>query len=292
MTPFQPHTIDHQLIQLALQEDLGLPYCDATTQCLFTETVISEAHIVSKHPTESILCGSALVPVIFEAFVTAINAKEKIELVQYYQDGDLIPSQSRILTLKAPANYLLMLERTFLNFLRHLSGIATLTQTFVKKIQHTSCQILDTRKTTPGFRHLEKYAVQCGGGVNHRQGLYDAIMIKDTHADMIGGMKKALEKLPSEKKIPVIIEVRDAQELELALTFKHKIDRILLDNIRGPELAKYVKLCHAEGVLAEASGNLMLENIVEVAESGIDFASVGALTHSAMQIDLSMKIGS
>jgi nicotinate-nucleotide pyrophosphorylase (carboxylating) len=290
------NSIDLQLIKLALEEDLGTPYCDATTELLFPESKVSVAHIVSKHPTEIIFCGGALVEAIFEEFqkqsVVPANAGMTIEapkITNHYKDGDLIPPGATILTLSAPANHLVMLERTILNFLRHLSGIATLTAEFMQKIKHTNCKLLDTRKTTPGWRHLEKYAVLCGGGLNHRQGLYDAIMIKDTHVDLLGGMKQTLENLPTEKKLPVIVEVRDIKELETTLLFKNKIDRILLDNIRGDLLKECIAICHSENVLTEASGNLTLDNILEVAESGVDFASVGALTHSAQQIDLSMK---
>jgi nicotinate-nucleotide pyrophosphorylase (carboxylating) len=281
---FSPTLADLQLINITLQEDLGQPYCDATTDLLFPESNISQAHIISKHPSSSVLCGSQLIPLIAKEFGCTMD------VIAHYQDGDFIPQGATILTLQAKANHLLILERTILNFLRHLSGVAMLTSTFVEKVKHTHCQLLDTRKTTPGFRHLEKYAVQCGGGLNHRQGLYDAIMIKDTHVDLLGGMRLALERLPLEKKLPVIIEVRDAAELDIALSFKNRIDRILLDNIRGSALKAAVQQCHAKGVLTEASGNLTLDTIVEVAESGIDFASVGALTHSATQIDLSMKI--
>lgn len=282
---WHPTDIDEQLIRLALQEDLGLPYFDATTKLLFAEhNVSSEANIISKHSSHIILSGLNLLPLIAAEF----NSHIKIQT--HYQDGDIIPPGAVIATLAAPASVLLTLERTILNFMRHLSGIATLTKQFVELVKHTPCKILDTRKTTPGLRHLEKYAVQCGGGVNHRQGLYDAIMIKDTHVDLLGNMEQALAKLPLVKSLPVIVEVRNLTELKQVLANRDKIDRVLLDNMRGELLQQAVQLCQAK-LVTEASGNLTLENIVSVAETGVDFASIGMLTHSAGQVDLSMKIG-
>lgn len=215
-----------------------------------------------------------------------------LEINSLYKDGDALASNTKLLTLLSSNANLAMLERTLLNFLRHLTAIASLTRQFVELIKHTQCQILETRKTTPGLRHLEKYAVKCGGGVNHRQGLYDMIMLKDTHIDLLGGIEKALLRLPPRKDLPVIVEVRDLAELKIALSHQHKIDRILLENMRGLLLRECVQLCKQYNMPTEASGNLTLTNISEVAASGVDFASVGMLTHSVKQVDLSMKIDS
>jgi nicotinate-nucleotide pyrophosphorylase (carboxylating) len=165
------------------------------------------------------------------------------------------------MSLQSSAKNLLSLERTLLNFLRHLCAIATLTQLFVQRVKHTECKILDTRKTTSGWRHLEKYAVQCGGGVNHRQGLYDAIMVKDTHVDLLGGMQLTLARLPTPKKFPVIVEIRNLAELSVAISYRQQIDRILLDNICSASLRDYVQLCKVNKLITEASGNLNLTNI-------------------------------
>jgi nicotinate-nucleotide pyrophosphorylase (carboxylating) len=285
MISFTPNAIDLSLLELALQEDLGVPYFDATTACLLgQDTGFKKAKIISKHPSDVIICGLPLLGLIAKKFGSEVTIQT------HYQEGERVPSMSTIAVLEATPGTLLSLERTWLNFLRHLSGVATLTNRFTQKIKHTHCQILDTRKTTPGWRHLEKYAVQCGGGTNHRQGLYDAIMVKDTHVDLLGGMEIALSTIPSQKTLPVIVEVRNAAELEIALNYAKKIDRILLDNSRGTELKKLVQRCKQAQVPTEASGNLNLENIVEVAESGVDFASIGMLTHSAGQVDLSLKI--
>jgi nicotinate-nucleotide pyrophosphorylase (carboxylating) len=185
-----------------------------------------------------------------------------------------------------------MAERTVLNFLQRLCAISTLTKEFVDRIADTPMRILDTRKTTPGMRHLEKYAVTCGGGVNHRLGLYDAIMIKNNHIDILGGMKKTIQKLPLQKPgdRPVIVEVRTLEELNLVLeSAKEKINRILFDNVNLEDLRKGVKMC--QGLFkTEASGGIHLENIRAIAQTGVDFASVGGITHSAGCIDLSMHM--
>lgn len=285
MIPWIPTPVDETLIDLALREDLGFPFYDATTATLLEKKEAwGKAEIVSKHLSPIVVCGTVLLPLIAQKW----NQSWKIEY--FVREGDwLLPGQT-LLSLEAPIEMLLALERTVLNFLRHLSAVATLTRSFTERIQHTSCKILDTRKTTPGWRHLEKYAVSCGGGVNHRQGLYDAIMIKDTHIDLLGGLEKTLQSLSKRPKtLPVIVEVRDRCELDIALEYANLVDRILIDNVRPPELTHLVKAC--EGILpTEASGNLTLETISAVAESGVYFASVGCLTHSAGQVDLSMKI--
>ena len=174
---------------------------------------------------------------------------------------------------------------------RYLSAISTLTNQFVQKIKHTHTKILDTRKTTPGLRHFEKYAVYCGGGVNHRMGLYDAYMIKDTHIDLIGGIKNALEKIPARNKnpLPVIVETRRIEELKEVIQFgKEKATRVLLDNMDNQTLKECVSMC--KNIFeTETSGNINLNTIKSIAETGVDYASVGMLTYAADQVDLSMQ---
>ena len=182
-----------------------------------------------------------------------------------------------------------MLERTLLNFLRHLSAIATLTRQFVDKVSHTHLKLLDTRKTTPGFRHLEKYAVHCGGGINHRMGLYDAILIKDTHIDFLGGLENALQKIPNKYPLPVIVEIRNQQEFDIAIQYPQKITRLLFDNMRPEQLTQYVKNT-PKMLETESSGNITLNNIADVAQTGVDYASVGCITYAAGQVDLSMIV--
>ncbi len=277
--------IDLRLIDLAFVEDLGYPYQDITTEQLFLNTKnSSKAKIISKHSDEIIICGLPILKSIIE------KIDKDITLQSNYRDGMTLAQGQTLLTLQGSPHHLLMIERILLNFLQRLCAIATLTGKFVKKIAFSKAKILDTRKTIPGFRHLEKYAVFCGGGVNHRFGLYDAIMIKDTHSDFLGGMTNALNQLPDNilEKYPVIVEVRNIDELDIALKHKYKITRVLLDNMK-PDRIKTC-LTHLRGQLpTESSGNVDLENIQAIAETGVNFISVGKITHSAGNVDLSMK---
>ena len=282
---WQLNPLDRQLIDLAFAEDLGLPYTDVTTSLLFPRenNNSGQASIISKNTGPIAVCGLSLVEVILE------KLGKHGEVTSDYQDGDIIQPGASVLMTRGPLDVLLMAERIVLNFLQPLCAIATLTHGYVSKISHTPAKILDTRKTLPGFRHLSKYAVHCGGGVNHRMGLYDAVMIKDTHIDFLGGMSNALNKLTKNEKIPVIVEVRTQQELEIVLEQgREKITRLLLDNMTTEMMKTCVALC--QGLLpTEASGNIHLENVLAVAETGVDFISVGKLTHSAGNVDLSMK---
>lgn len=279
------NAIDLQLIDLAFIEDLGVPYSDITTALLFpTLKENSRATIISKQPQPIMICG---LPIIKAVLQKLGDCKVQSD----FSDGQILQPGATLLTLMGPAHILLMAERIILNFLQRLCAIATLTAHYVKKINHTAAKILDTRKTLPGFRHLEKYAVQCGGGVNHRMGLYDAIMIKDTHIDLLGGMAMALGGLPDDilQKFPVIVEVRTVAELTIVLqNGLHKVTRVLLDNMSSTLMSECVALCKGR-VTTEASGNMNLETIATVAECGVDFISVGKLTHSAGNVDLSMK---
>jgi len=289
MSEWPLNTIDKTLIALALQEDLNEPPCDVTTQCLLHEVAFKElnhqAIILSKMDHPLVMCGLAVIKEVLHAF------EDRCQIVQCVADGDRIAPRDVILQLHGDPGILLMIERVLLNFLQHLIAIASFTARFVESVADTSLKILDTRKTTPGWRHLEKYAVHCGGGVNHRMGLYDAVMIKDTHIDLLGGLASALAKLPTltTQSVPVIVEVRDQNELDLVLHHgRNKVSRVLLDNMNERELRQAVQAC--QGILpTEASGNITLDTIAAVAATGVDFASVGALTHSAPHVDLSMK---
>lgn len=277
--------IDLHLINLAFHEDLGIPHNDITTSILFRDKKgVSSARIISKHPDPMVVCG---LPIIKTMLARLDN---QCEMISDYQDGDILAPGASLLTFKGSAQTLLMIERTVLNFLQHLSAVATKTATFVNRIKHTETKVLDTRKTTPGFRHLDKYAVQCGGGVNHRMGLYDAIMIKDTHIDCLGGMASTLNNLPDDilQKYPVIIEVRDKEELSVVLQkASHKVTRVLLDNMKLPQLSECVAICKTK-IQTEASGNINFDNLLSVAETGVNFVSIGQLTHTPGNVDLSM----
>lgn len=285
LSSWKLNAIDWQLIDLAFIEDLGMPPNDITTALLFpTVKKNSRATIILKQSQPIVICGLPIIKAVLQKLGNC-------ELQSDFCDGQILQPGATLLTLQGPAHLLLMAERIMLNFLQRLCAIATLTAQYVKKINHTAAKILDTRKTLPGFRHLEKYAVLCGGGVNHRMGLYDAIMIKDTHVDLHGGMAAALASLPDNilQQFPVIVEVRHIGELTIVLEHGlHKVTRVLLDNMPPPVMLECVTLSKGR-VATEASGNMSLETIAVAAECGVDFISVGKLTHSAGSVDLSMK---
>lgn len=204
----------------------------------------------------------------------------------HYEDADHINQQS-IARLAGPARSLLTVERTLLNFLQTLSATATLTRAYVERIQHTHCQILDTRKTIPGLRVAQKYAVHCGGGTNHRQGLFDAFLIKENHIAACGSITSAIQQARElYPKVLLEVEVEDRLQLEEALSLSP--DRILLDNFTLPQLTEAVELT-ASRVRLEASGNMTLDTIEAVAETGVDFISIGGLTKHVQAVDLSMR---
>lgn len=286
LSSWELNNIDLQIINLALTEDLGLPHQDITTQLLFSEVKKdSQANVISKHKDPIVICGLPLV----KAVLAKLNHACQIQTL--YHDGQTLNPGETLLTLTGPPQVLLMTERILLNFLQRLSAIATLTRKFVSTIKHTSTTLLDTRKTLPGFRHLEKYAVYCGGGVNHRMGLYDAVMIKDTHIDFLGGIVKALARLPDTilQQYPVIVEIRNEMELNFVLeNGLHKISRVLLDNMSSDLMRQCVLKCK-NLIATEASGNINFNNIAAVAECGVNFISIGQITHSAGNVDLSMR---
>lgn len=286
MIDWQLNEFDKQLINIAFAEDFGMPYLDITTQVLFPETQThTKASIISKHSASLVLCGMPVVQAILE------KLNDKCHIHSQFREGDPVPPGAQLMQITGPASSLLMAERTILNFLQRLCAIATMTRLYVDAVRHTQVKILDTRKTLPGFRHLEKYAVQCGGGMNHRMGLYDAIMIKDTHVDALGGMQKAMAALPQNitQQYPVIIEVRTMQELQMVLeNHNGKVTHVLLDNMTPALMRECVLICKNVMPL-EASGNISLNNVAEVAETGVDFISIGKITHSAGSVDLSMK---
>ena len=210
------------------------------------------------------------------------------EFVADVADGGKVGVATRIAHVKGKARALLTAERTALNFLGHLSGIATLTAAYVAAVEGTRARIACTRKTTPGLRAFEKYAVRAGGGVNHRFGLYDAVLVKDNHIAAAGGLPHALERLRvrSGHLVKVEVEVDTLPQLEEALRFP--IDAVLLDNMDIATLKKAVALAHGR-VLTEASGGVNLQTVRQIAETGVDLISVGALTHSAPRLDLALE---
>lgn len=207
------------------------------------------------------------------------------KLKWHFEEGELVLRGQIACSLQGDLIQILKAERVSLNFLMHLSGIATLTSHFVKEVQGTKCKILDTRKTTPGYRDLEKRAVVHGGGENHRLNLSSAILIKDNHIAVMKGVRTAVLRTREHSELPIEVEARSLAEVKECVELK--VERILLDNMNNQQLAEAVKLIPPTTKI-EASGNMVLERIAQVARLGVDYISVGALTHSAPSADLSL----
>jgi nicotinate-nucleotide pyrophosphorylase (carboxylating) len=271
------------IVERALAEDVGGG--DITSDATVPEEARARARIVQKEA--GVVFGFAAVA---EA-MRQCGVEEVDNLVVEGQWRGEVPAE--VLLASGPARALLVAERTALNFLGHLSGIATLTARYVEAVAGTDARILDTRKTTPGLRALEKAAVAAGGGQNHRMGLYDAILIKENHIALAGGAAKAIHAMrAAQPGMPVEIECRDLEEVAYALGAG--ADRLLLDNMGPGELREAVALRDAErgpgGPPLEASGGVSLETVRAIAETGVDFISVGALTHSVPTLDFSMLV--
>ncbi|MDO8462262.1 MAG: carboxylating nicotinate-nucleotide diphosphorylase [Deltaproteobacteria bacterium] len=268
------------LIELALQEDIGSG--DITTEAIFGTAPISKKGIIgAKEPL--VVAGLEIARRVF------LMVDEKIIWKELCREGESVPQGGAIAKVSGSLQSLLKAERTALNFLQHLSGIATLARTFVEKVKKYPVQILDTRKTTPGMRALEKHAVRAGGGKNHRLGLYDRFLIKDNHlkgcslAEAIG---KA--KAKNKNKVSIEVEIESIDQIEEAIGAG--VDILLLDNFSPRDLKKAVAQV-AGRAKTEASGGINFDNMVDYAKSGVDFISIGALTHSAPAVDISMEIG-
>jgi nicotinate-nucleotide pyrophosphorylase (carboxylating) len=269
----------------ALAEDIGAG--DLTSQAVVPADARARAAIVQKQP--GVLFGFAAAE---EAFRQA-GADEFEVLVQEGQWRDEVPAE--VVGVSGPARALLAAERTALNFLCHLSGVATLTARYVKAIEGTGAEILDTRKTTPGLRELEKAAVAAGGGTNHRRGLDDAVLVKENHVALAGGVGNAVRAAgEAEPERAVEVECRDLDEVAEAL--EAGAGRLLLDNMDPATLRRAVEHRDSSGgshgpvATLEASGGVTLENVGEIATTGVEFISVGALTHSAPALDLSLLV--
>jgi nicotinate-nucleotide pyrophosphorylase (carboxylating) len=275
-----PKTFDlPALVAVALAEDTGER--DVTAEAVVPQGARGRARITQKEP--GVVFGFEAAAEVFRQ--CGIDSFEPLVVEGQWRDD--VPAQVAI--AGGPAASLLAAERTALNFLGHLSGIATLTARFADAVAGTGARILDTRKTTPGLRRLEKQAVAAGGGVNHRMGLYDAILIKENHVALAGGLEAAVTAARG-TGMPVEVEARDLEEVRAALAAR--ADRILLDNMTPARLRDAVAARDASntGATLEASGGIELGNVREVADTGVDFVSVGALTHSPPALDLSMLI--
>ena len=264
------------LVDLAISEDL-MGGTDVTSLATIPETQISELDLVTRSP--GVIAGINIAALVFLSV-----ANKKIEIELCVEDGKKVDAKTCLLTAKGSTIDLLTAERTALNFLGHLSGIATTTNKWVNEISGTNAKVRDTRKTTPGLRLLEKYAVKTGGGTNHRMSLNDQALIKDNHIVASGSIKSAVEKVKD--KFPELefeVEVDNLDQLNEALAVNTKL--ILLDNFSIDDLKKAVLVVNKKAKL-EASGGITLENARKIAETGVDFIAVGALTHSAPVLDI------
>ena len=270
--------IDH-IIRVALEEDLGSG--DLTTDAIMDAELKGNASLLAQE--RLVLAGLAVFSRVFKIL------SPEIEFEYYFEDGQIVPSDKEICIISGAISSILKAERTALNFLQRMSGIATLVRSYVDKVGMQGVRVLDTRKTAPGLRLLDKYAVRMGGGFNHRFGLYDGILIKDNHIMAAGSITRAVvlvrEKAPHTVKVEV--EVEDLAGVEEAI--QAGADAILLDNMSPEIIRQAINLVDGR-VMTEASGNITLDNIMEVARTGVDLISVGAFTHSVRAVDMSLDL--
>lgn len=275
-----PAPLVEAAIAAALSEDLGIAG-DITTNSIFDETTTGTAVIRARETGR--LAGADFVEAAFKYLTPETN------IIWHKQDGAVLTTGDKVATITAPVRTLLTGERTALNFLGHLTGIATLTNHFVSKVAHTKAAIVDTRKTTPGLRFAEKYATRTGGGENHRHRLDDAVLIKDNHIAFAGSIETAIDKVRANVGHMVKIEVEIDRLDQLQTCLDKKVDAVLLDNMTNEQLTEAVKRINGQ-LIAEASGGVNLNTVAAIAETGVDIISVGALTHSAPCFDIGLDI--
>ena len=271
-----------KLLDLAFAEDIGDG--DHTTLCCIPDTAMGKSRLLIKEP--GILAGVEIARKIFHRF------DPDLKMTVYIEDGTAVKPGDVAFVVEGRVQSLLQTERLMLNVMQRMSGIATMTHRYVKKLEGLHTRILDTRKTTPGMRMLEKEAVKIGGGVNHRIGLFDMILLKDNHVDFAGGIENAISRChdylkAKGKDLKIEIEVRNLDELKEVMRVGG-VDRIMLDNF-SPELTKEAVKIVGGKYEIESSGGITFDTIRDYAESGVDFVSVGALTHSVKGIDMSFK---
>jgi len=266
------------IIELAIAEDLG-DLGDVTSRSIFTDNPAYEYSLIAKD--RGVLCGIDIFKKVFN------RIDETVEVETLYSDGDILESGSIVAHVRGPVVSILKSERTALNFLSHLSGIATKAALFAEK-SGGFVRILDTRKTLPGYRELQKYAVRCGGCENHRMGLYDMVMIKDNHVDAAGSITSAVTKVRDMwgDRFKVEVETRNIEEVREAL--QCSVDRIMLDNMSNDIMKEAVEIIDGAAE-TEASGNMDIERLIEIKGLGIDFVSFGELTHTVNIFDFSLK---
>lgn len=274
--------LENQLIDLAFAEDIGDG--DHTTLCCIPEKAMGKSHLLIKE--DGILAGVEVAKKVLTRFDPALQIQVII------QDGTFVKAGDIVMVVSGRVRSLLQTERLMLNIMQRMSGVATMTHHYVERIAGTGAHVLDTRKTTPGMRILEKQAVKIGGGMNHRIGLFDMILLKDNHIDFSGGISNAIHRCHEYIKeknldLKIEIEVRDLNELDQVLECGG-VNRIMLDNFTVADTRKAVELIdHCYEI--ESSGNITIDTIRDYANQGVDFISVGALTHSVKGLDMSFK---
>lgn len=274
-----PLFVLRQLVEQALAEDLGRG--DLTTRSIFPDAFPARAVLMARQ--DLVLAGIEIAALVYEVLDPSLQFRPLA------RDGESVKSESMVARIVGDGRSILMGERVAINFLQRLSGIATLTSRYVAAVKGTRARIVDTRKTTPGWRILEKYAVRIGGGYNHRFSLSDGILIKDNHVDLVGSLSLAVKKAKASSPHPLKIEVeaRTLREVEEALD--SGADIILLDNMSFEEIRKAVEIIKGRARV-EASGGITLSNVSEIARVGVDYLSIGALTHSAPAVDICLNI--
>jgi len=274
------HSIQH-LIKIALEEDIGPG--DITTENLIDKNLKGIGEVVAKEPL--VIAGLDVARQVFEQLDPDVSFSPN------FKDGDFIEKGKIVLEVEGKLRVLLMGERTALNFLQHLSGIATYVRSYMDSIANKNVRLVDTRKTTPGLRGLEKYAVRVGGAHNHRMGLYDGVLIKDNHIAVCGSIKKAIESIKDKLShlVKIEVEVSDLDSIKQAL--EAGADVIMLDNMDIDQIKEAIEFINGKSVV-EISGGVTIDSLNQLADTGVDIISAGALTHSARSVDISMRIRS
>ena len=272
----------NKLLDLGFEEDINTG--DVTTESIIPESMNAVATMTAKQ--DGVISGLEIVKMVYD------RLQANVIFTPYYKDGDKVKKGDVILKIEAAYPTLLKGERLSLNIFQRMCGIATETARYVVELKGTSTELLDTRKTAPGMRVLDKLAVKHGGGTNHRMGLYDMAMIKDNHIKMAGGIAKAVEQVRSTIDASLKIEVETTNLEEVNQAIEAGADIIMLDNMSNDAMAEAVKVIKAsgKGIKTEASGNMSIPRLIEVAATGVDYISVGALTHTVKAMDISMNI--
>lgn len=278
----QYENLINKLLDLGIEEDINTG--DITTESIIPASMNGVATMTAKQ--DGVISGLDIVKMVYLRF------QDDIVFTPYVKDGDTVKKGDVILKVEATYPTLLRGERLSLNIFQRMCGIATETAKYVKELADTHTELLDTRKTAPGLRVLDKMAVKHGGGTNHRMGLYDMAMIKDNHIKMAGGIAKAVEQVRSRIAQDIKIEVETTNIDEVHQAIEAGADIIMLDNMDTPTMTEAVKIIHAagQGIKTEASGNMSIPRLKEVASTGVDYISVGALTHTVKGMDISMNI--